>query len=92
MASTALGGKRAITAFPTLIGDPGRTPTCDLGVRKALLYAAELRGHGDDLAVQVMGGKMGENSICRFGREDATSIVDELWLIDVKIQYVAGNK
>ena len=26
-------------------GDPGRTPTCDLGFRKALLYAAELRGH-----------------------------------------------
>ena len=25
-------------------GDPGRTPTCDLGFRKALLYAAELRG------------------------------------------------
>jgi len=26
-------------------GDPGRIPTCDLGVRSALLYAAELRGH-----------------------------------------------
>jgi hypothetical protein len=26
-------------------GDPGRTPTSDLGFRKALLYAAELRGH-----------------------------------------------
>lgn len=26
-------------------GDPARTPTWDLGFRKALLYAAELRGH-----------------------------------------------
>ncbi len=65
-----------------------------------MLYAAELRGHGDDLAVQAMWGKMGENSICRFGREDAAAIAredaaaiaDELWLINVKIQYVAGNK
>jgi hypothetical protein len=47
-----------------------------------------------------MWGKMGENSICRFGREDAAAIAredaaaiaDELWLINVKIQYVAGNK
>lgn len=31
-------------------GDPGGTPTPDLGFRKALLYAAELRGHGGDLA------------------------------------------
>ena len=30
-------------------GDPGRTPTCDLGFRKALLYAAELRGQHADL-------------------------------------------
>lgn len=41
-------------------GDPGRTPTCDLGFRKALLYAAELRGrHGSSLAGRTAKGKAG---------------------------------
>jgi hypothetical protein len=28
-----------------VIGGPGRSPTCDLRVRSALLYATELPGH-----------------------------------------------
>lgn len=31
-----------------LYGGPGRSPTCDLRVRSALLYATELPGHGKD--------------------------------------------
>lgn len=34
-----------LSGFDKKHGDPGRTPTSDLGFRKALLYAAELRGH-----------------------------------------------
>lgn len=41
-------------------GDPGGTPTPDLGFRKALLYAAELRGHlGSSLAGRGGEGKTG---------------------------------
>ena len=29
----------------SLVGAPGRTRTCDLEIRKLLLYPAELRGH-----------------------------------------------
>ena len=31
--------------FGLIIGGPGRSPTCDLRVRSALLYATELPGH-----------------------------------------------
>jgi hypothetical protein len=33
------------TAYNGVIGGPGRSPTCDLRVRSALLYATELPGH-----------------------------------------------
>ena len=35
-----------------LVGGPGRSPTCDLRVRSALLYATELPGHVNDLRVR----------------------------------------
>lgn len=40
-----LTGFEAVLSGLDRNGDPGRTPTSDLGFRKALLYAAELRGH-----------------------------------------------
>ena len=40
-----LSSNAALAVSVEYSGDPGRTPTCDLGFRKALLYAAELRGH-----------------------------------------------
>ena len=50
--------RTALACPDQLAGDPGRTPTCDLGFRKALLYAAELRGrHGSSLAGRTGKGK-----------------------------------
>ena len=57
-----------------------------------MLYAAELRGHGDDLAVQAMRGKMGPSPTGRFDGEAVEYAWTRLWLIDFKIQYVAENK
>ena len=36
---------RRVAYFRMFFGDPGRSPTCDLRVRSALLYATELLGH-----------------------------------------------
>ena len=38
-------GDRVSCRSGGFIGDPGRSPTCDLRVRSALLYATELPGH-----------------------------------------------
>ena len=35
----------AVAVIRCLNGGPGRSPTCDLRVRSALLYATELPGH-----------------------------------------------
>ena len=38
-------GTAKLLYFLGLGGGPGRSPTCDLRVRSALLYATELPGH-----------------------------------------------
>lgn len=52
-------------------GDPGRTPTCDLGFRKALLYAAELRGR----RAPSLAGRGGEGKTELAGRAPGKKIL-----------------
>ncbi len=60
MSHSLSGFEAVLSGLDKRPGDPGRTPTCDLGFRKALLYAAELRGrHGSSLAGRTAKGKAG---------------------------------
>ena len=44
-APTVANGASPVLHFHLIGGGPGRSPTCDLRVRSALLYATELPGH-----------------------------------------------